>query len=62
LEASGADAAVIKKSLAFETPMMEMYKTNTFYRLGLSFSEIFPIGLLVSLLGALLFGVLLKKK
>ncbi|PTM03999.1 MAG: hypothetical protein DA405_08705 [Bacteroidetes bacterium] len=62
LVASGADAQEIEQSLAFEKPMMEMYKTHTFYRLALTFSEIFPLGLLVSLLAGLLFGVFLKKK
>tara|TARA_R110002050_G_scaffold43127_1_gene103619 strand:+ start:10334 stop:10861 length:528 start_codon:yes stop_codon:yes gene_type:complete len=62
LQASGADAQEIEQSLAFETPMMEMYKTHTFYRLALTFSEIFPVGLMVSLLAGLLFGVFLKKK
>jgi hypothetical protein len=62
LQSSSLDAAKIESTLSMETSLMTMYKTNTFYRLGLSFSEIFPIGLFVSLLGGLLFGIFLRKK
>ena len=62
LQGSSLDAAKIESSLSMEASLMEMYKTNTFYRLGLSFAEIFPIGLLVSLLGGLLYGIILRKK
>ncbi len=60
--ASGADAQTIDKIIDFEKTNMEMYRSNAFYRLSTSFSEIFPIGFLVSLLAGLLFGVILKKK
>ena len=62
LLASGADTQAIEKILDFEKANMEMYKSNTFYRLITTFSEIFPIGFLVSLLAGLLFGVILKKR
>jgi hypothetical protein len=62
LQSSGLDTVKIESSLSLETTTMEMYKTNTFYRLSLSFAEIFPIGLLVSLLGGLLYGIFLRKK
>ena len=62
LLASGADEQALEKILNFEKTNMEMYKSSIFYRLSTTFSEIFPVGFLVSLLAGLLFGVILKKK
>lgn len=62
LLASGADAQAVEKVLDFEKTNMEMYDSSTFYRMSITFSEIFPIGFLFSLLAGLLFGVILKKR
>ena len=58
----GKSAAEIKTQLASTKEMMDAYKSNVPMRLGLTFLEIFPVGLLISLISALIFGVFLKKK
>ena len=58
----GMDEAAIKAELAPQLEMMEKYKTNTPFRLGLTFLEILPVGFIISLISALIFGVFLKKK
>ncbi|MEM6344168.1 MAG: DUF4199 domain-containing protein [Bacteroidota bacterium] len=50
----------IDEQLASQEAMMEAYKENVAVRLGVTFMELFPVGLLVSLICALIFGVLLK--
>lgn len=42
--------------------MMELYQNNTPFRMGITFLEIFPVGLLISLINGLVFGVILKPK
>lgn len=58
---SGLTAAEATAKYAPEAEMMESYKTNTLMRIGFTTIEIFPVGLLISLISALLFGVILKK-
>ena len=62
LESQGISAAEIDNELASLTSMMESYKTNTLMRMGLTMTEILPVGLIISLISALLFGFVLKKK
>lgn len=52
----------IETQMADQMKMMELYKSNFAFRMGLTFLEIFPVGLLISLISAILFGVVLKPK
>jgi hypothetical protein len=52
----------IQEEIEATAEMMEMYKSNAAYRIGLTFLEIFPIGFLISLLTAVAFTFLLKRK
>ena len=58
----GMSDAEITAELAPQMEMMEKYRTNRPFRMGLTFLEITPVGLLISLISALIFGVFLKKK
>ena len=53
LKASGASAGVIKKQGAEMAAMMETYKTNPVYRAMFTYLEILPVGILVSVIAAL---------
>jgi hypothetical protein len=50
-EAAGASAAELESSAASMEVMREQYK-NPLFRLGMTFLEIFPIGLLITLISA----------
>lgn len=52
----------IQEEIEATAEMMEMYKNNAAYRIGLTFIEIFPIGFIISLFTAIAFAFLLKKK
>ncbi len=58
----GMTEAEINKELAPQIEMMERYKNNTAFRMAITFTEIFPVGLIISLICALIFGVFLKEK
>jgi len=58
MKANGASAAAIQKQMAEMTATMEKYKTNALFRILLTYSEIVPVGVVVSLIAALI----LKKK
>ncbi len=58
----GMSETEIAATLAPQLEMMETYKNNSAIRLAITFTEIFPVGLIISLLSALLFGIILKKK
>jgi len=58
MKANGASAAAIKKEMAEMTATMEKYKTSPLFRILLTYSEIVPVGVVVSLIAALI----LKKK
>ncbi|MEL7532146.1 MAG: DUF4199 domain-containing protein [Bacteroidota bacterium] len=62
MAADGMTEEAIDEQLASQEAMMKSYKENVAVRLGVTFMEIFPVGLLVSLICALIFGVLLKPK
>lgn len=62
MKAEGKSAAEIQTALADTKQMMDNYNNNTPMRMGLTFIEIFPVGLLISLISALIFGVFLRKK
>ena len=61
LQQQDKDAAVIEDEIAATTASIESYKANTLYRIGFSFLEIVPIGLLVSLVASIVFRFLLRK-
>jgi hypothetical protein len=58
LKASGASAEVIKKQGAEMAVTMKKYKTNPAYRAMFTYLEIVPVGIVISLIAALI----LKKK
>ncbi|MFD0750905.1 DUF4199 domain-containing protein [Mucilaginibacter calamicampi] len=58
MKQSGVSAAEIQKQSAEMTEMMQTYKTNTAYRAMFTYAEVAPVGILMSLLAALI----LKKK
>lgn len=62
LEEKGIAAEEIKTELASTKEMMDNYNSNTPFRWAITFAEIFPVGLLISLISALIFGVFLKRK
>ncbi|MDX2248064.1 MAG: DUF4199 domain-containing protein [Bacteroidia bacterium] len=57
----GMSTADIEKNIAEQQGMMDTYKTNMPFRLALTFTEIFPVGLIISLICAVIFGVVLRK-
>ncbi|QEC78666.1 DUF4199 domain-containing protein [Mucilaginibacter ginsenosidivorax] len=54
LKASGASAAVIKKQGAEMAVMMEKYKSSPAFRVMFTYLEIVPVGIVVSLIAALI--------
>ena len=62
LEAQGKTSDEIETILGPQRETMEMYSENFFFRAGLTFLEIFPVGLIVSLLVATIFGVFMRPK
>lgn len=62
LESQGKTADEIETILAPQRETMEMYSENFLFRFGLTFLEIFPVGLIVSLLVATIFGVFMRPK
>jgi len=58
MKANGASAAAIQKEMAEMTATMKKYKTSPVFRILVTYSEIVPVGVLVSLIAALI----LKKK
>jgi hypothetical protein len=58
MKANGASAAAIKKETAEMTATMEKYKTSPLFRILLTYSEIVPVGVVVSFIAALV----LKRK
>lgn len=62
MTAEGKTPAEIQAALAENAEMMETYNNNTLFRMGITYMEILPVGLVVSLLVGLIYGVLLKPK
>ncbi|MFK7810224.1 MAG: DUF4199 domain-containing protein [Saprospiraceae bacterium] len=58
----GMSIAEINAEMEPQMEMVEKYKTNTPFRMGLTFLEILPVGLIISLISAGLFSFVLKKK
>ena len=58
----GKSEAEIEAVLAPQVKMFESYDNNIALRMALTIMEIFPVGLVISLISALIFGVFLKKK
>lgn len=62
LAQQGKSEAQIAEEIAETASMMETYKNNTLVRMGITFTEIFPVGLIISLLTAATFAFILKPK
>ncbi len=60
MAAKGMTEAEIDSQIASQQDMMDMYKENLPFRLFITSMEIFPVGLIISLIVALIFGVFLK--
>lgn len=58
LKKGGFSPDVLQQKIEEQTQSMRTYKTNAFYRIGITYTEIFPIGLLVSIIA----GLILKRK
>lgn len=54
MKASGVSAAEIQKQSAKMAEMMQKYKTNAAYRVMFTYLEIAPVGILISLIAALI--------
>ena len=59
---SGMSQVEIDEELASSKSMMDSYGSNIVMRIGLTFLEIFPVGLIISILNAFVFGKFLKGK
>lgn len=59
LQKSGKTAVEIEKQLATVKKSMALYENNVFYRIAITLMEVFPVGLLVSLISA---GLLRRKQ
>lgn len=62
LTEAGLDEATIEAKISESADMMELYNNNTLVRMGITYMEILPVGLVVSLIVALIFGVILSPK
>lgn len=62
MAADGMTEEAIDEQLASQEAIMQAYKENMAVRMGITFMEILPVGILVSLICALIFGVVLKPK
>lgn len=62
LISQGVSADKRAEELSSTRDMMESYSNSRLMRMGLTLMEIVPVGLLISLISALIFGKLLKKK
>ena len=54
MKANGASTAAIQKETAETTATMTKYKTSTVFRILVTYSEIVPVGIVVSLIAALI--------
>lgn len=62
IESSSLSDALKKQRIEMVEMSADLYETNILYRLGTGFLEVFPVALLISLLSALLFGKILRRK
>lgn len=62
MESKGMSSEEISTELASTKEMMESYSSNMPMRMGMTLMEIVPVGLVISLISALVFGVWLKKE
>ena len=62
MSSSGLSETEIDEKMAPQVAMFESYGENTIMRMGLTSIEIIPVGLLISLISGLIYGVFLKKK
>ena len=56
----GMTAEEIEAEFAGQQEMMDRYKNNMAFRMFITFTEIFPVGLVISLICAIIFGVIIK--
>lgn len=56
----GKTETEINDLIASQQEMMTMYKENRAFRMGLTALEIFPVGLIISLICGLIFGIFMK--
>jgi len=59
---SGMSTSEVQSKMSESTMLFESYKTNPLVLMAFTTIEILPIGLIISLLASLLFGVIWKKK
>ncbi|GAB5539291.1 MAG: hypothetical protein Salg2KO_13940 [Salibacteraceae bacterium] len=62
LESEGKSPEEIDTTLGENAEMMDMYQSNFAFRFLMTLAEIFPVGLIISLISALVFSVILKKE
>lgn len=58
IRASGITPAEVEKKITEMKESMDMYNDNTLFRMAITFTEIFPVGLVISLISA----TILRKK
>lgn len=61
MESEGKSVATIESELATTISMMEDYKSNRLIRMGMTCIEILPVGLIITLISAVVFGKIIKK-
>ncbi|MEL6675401.1 MAG: DUF4199 domain-containing protein [Bacteroidota bacterium] len=59
---AGKSAEEINTTMAEQEEMMVLYKENRAVRMGITFLEIFPVGLIISLIVALIYNFGMKNK
>jgi len=59
---SGLNPTAIQEQLGQQRKTMDNYQNNIMMRMGFTLLEIVPVGLLISVISGLLFGVILRKK
>jgi len=59
---SGLSPTAIQEQLGQQRKTMDNYQNNIMMRMGFTLLEIVPVGLLISVISGLLFGVILRKK
>lgn len=56
----GMSPEEIEAEFEGQQEMIDRYKNNIAFRMFITFTEIFPVGLIISLIVALIFGVIIK--
>lgn len=61
MQSAGKTQAEISEKVAEMNKAMEEYTNNTIYRMLITATEIFPVGLIITLISSITFGKLLKR-